>query len=80
MRRADGSKPVVGSSRKIELRVADERDAEIEAPLLAAGERLHARIRLLHQPDELDHLVDVAWPAVVAGEHPVHLADGQRGG
>ena len=43
-----------------EIGIADERDAEVEPALLAAGERLHARVALLGEPDELDHLVDVA--------------------
>ena len=51
-----------------EIGVADERDAEVEPALLAAGERLHARVALLVEPDELDHLVDVARLLVVAGE------------
>ena len=46
-----------------EIGVADERDAEIEPPLLPAGERLHARVALLTEPDEVDHLVDVARAA-----------------
>ena len=58
-----------------ELGVADERDAEVEPALLAAGERLHARVALLAEPDELDHLVDVARVRVVAGEQLVRLAD-----
>ena len=57
-----------------ELGVADERDAEVEPALLAARERLHPRVALLVQADEVDHLVDVARPLVVAGEHPVDLA------
>ena len=39
-----------------ELRVADEREREVEPPLLAAGERLHAGVALLLEPDELDDL------------------------
>ena len=57
-----------------EIRVADERDAEVEPALLAAGERLHARVLLRGETDELDHLVDVARLLVVAGEHAVRLA------
>ncbi len=59
-RRAAGSKPVVGSSRKRMLRIADQAEREVEAPLLPAGERLHARDALLREADELDHLVHVA--------------------
>ena len=43
-----------------ELGIADERDAEVEPPLLAARERLDPRARLLLEPDERDDLVDVA--------------------
>ena len=43
-----------------ELRVADERDAEVEPALLPARQRLHPRARLLLETDERDHLVDVA--------------------
>ena len=60
-----------------EVGIADERDAEVEPPLLAARERLDPRARLLLQPDERDHLVDVARRAVVAGEDRVRLADGE---
>ncbi len=49
-----------------EVGVADEGHAEIEPTLLAAGERLHARVPLLAEPDEVDHLVDVARVRVVA--------------
>ncbi len=67
-RRAAGSKPGRGLVEEHEIGVADERDAEVESALLAAGERLHPRVPLLFQPDELDHLVDVARAGVVAGE------------
>jgi hypothetical protein len=56
-----------------QVRVAHERDAEIEPSLLPTGERLHLRIALLVEADERDHLVDVAASPVVAGEHPVDL-------
>src|SRR5205823_2700159 len=62
-----------------EIRVADEGDAEIEAALLSTRQRLHARVSLLREADQRDHLVDVPGAAVVAGEHPVRLGDGQRG-
>ena len=39
-----------------ELRVADERERQIEPPLLAAGESLHAHVGLVGEPDELEHL------------------------
>ena len=40
-----------------ELGVADEREGEVEPPELAARERAHARVALLGEADELDHLV-----------------------
>ena len=52
-----GSKPVVGSSRKRSSGSPTSASAEVEPALLAAGERLHARVALLLEPDELDHLV-----------------------
>ncbi len=61
-----------------EVGVADERRAEVEPPLLTAGERLHFRVALLGKPDELDHLVDVPRLRVVAREHAMHLADGEQ--
>ena len=58
-----------------ELRVAHERDAEVEPALLAAGERLHPCARLVGEPDELDHLVHVPR---TAGSTP-RTCDGPRG-
>src|SRR5581483_725325 len=58
-----------------EVGVADERDAEVEAPLLTARERLDPRVALLVEADERDHLVDVPGLGVVAGEHRVRLVD-----
>jgi hypothetical protein len=63
-----------------ELRVADERDAEVEPALLPAREHLHPGIRLVGEADQLDHLVDVPRHGVVAGEHPVDLAHGEGAG
>src|SRR5262249_52740279 len=57
--------------------VADECDAEVEPPLLAARERLHARVRFLREPDERDDLVHVARLLVVPGEHGVRLANSE---
>ena len=61
-----------------EVRVADQRYSEVEPALLTAGKSLHARVSLLLEADELDHLVDVARPVVVTGEHAVRLGDGDR--
>ena len=40
-----------------ELRVPDERETEVEAAPLPAGEASHERVALLLEPDELDDLV-----------------------
>jgi hypothetical protein len=61
-----------------EVGVADEGDPEVEATLLAAGQGLHTGVALLSEPDEVDDLVHVAGPLVVAGEEAVHLAHGQE--
>ena len=61
-----------------EVRVADKRYAEVEPALLTAGESLHPRVSLLLEADELDHLVDVARPVVVTGEHAMRLGDRDR--
>src|SRR5581483_7593107 len=67
-----------------ELRVADEGERQVEAALLAAGQRPHPVAALLLEADDLDHLVGVAGPLVVAGEDREALAHGQvreeRGG
>ena len=44
-RRAAGSNPVVGSSRKTQLGVADQREREVEPALLAARKRARALLR-----------------------------------
>src|SRR5262249_24974971 len=61
---------------KDQVGIAYKGDAEVEPSLLAAGKCLHACIPLGAEPDEADHLVDVARRPVVAGEHPVRLGDG----
>ena len=43
-----------------QLGVADQRHADVEAALLAAGEPAGPVVRLALQPDQLDHLVDRA--------------------
>ena len=58
-RRASGSKPVVGSSRKIDLGPADEREREVESAQLAARQRADARVVLLGEADELGQLAAV---------------------
>src|SRR5919106_1971450 len=51
-----------------ELRVADEREREVEAAELAAGERANALVSLPCQAHELDHLRRAPRRRVVAGE------------
>src|SRR5581483_11633820 len=60
-----------------QLRVADQREPEVEAPLLPAGQRSHARVALLVEADERRHLFGVARPCVVAGEHAQALVHGE---
>ena len=61
-----------------QLGVADERQAEVEAAFLPAGQRSHACVALVRQPDDLDHLARVARSPVVAGEHRQALSHRQR--
>ena len=78
VRRAAGSKPVVGSSRKTSSGSPTSATPRSSRRFWPPESVLTRALALLVEPDELDHLVDVARPAVVAGEHPVHLAHGQR--
>src|SRR5262249_51964093 len=48
-----------------------------EPPLLPPGQGLHARVALLAEADEVDHLVHVARPAVVPGEEAGRLPHGE---
>src|SRR5258705_108750 len=68
---------VRGLVEEDEIRIAHERDAEVEASLLPARKRLDACIALFVEPDECDHLVDLARVLVVPREHPVRLPDCQ---
>ena len=78
-RRADGSKPVVGSSRKMSSGSPIRARANVEPPPLAAGQRRAQRVRLAGQADQRDGLVDVPRLAVVAGVQLQALAHGQAG-
>ena len=62
-----------------QLRVADQRQGDVEAALLAAGEPRHASLGLLLEADQADRLGDVARGAVVAGEQLERLPDGELG-
>src|ERR687887_250887 len=57
--------------------VADDAEGEVQAALLAAGERLYPRPALVAETDQVDHLADVAGAGVVAAEQADGLLDGQ---
>ena len=76
-RRADGSNPVVGSSRNKQVGIADEPEREIEPALLAARQCADATRRLLVEIDQLDDLVDRTRRRVEARVHREHLAHGE---
>src|SRR4051794_22988724 len=59
-----------------QLRVAHERQGEVEAAQLPAAERPRVRIRLLGEAGELEDLVHVARGGVEAGPMRDRLADG----
>src|SRR5439155_24243 len=61
-----------------QLRVADEREPEVEPTALAAREASDELVALLPEADQLDHLVDRARLRVVAGEEAQVLRDAQR--
>ena len=77
-RRAAGSKPVVGSSRKTSSGSPTSATPRSRRRFWPPESVFDARVALLLEPDERDHLVDVARLRVVAGEHRVHLAHGER--
>src|SRR5436189_1947454 len=60
-----------------QLWVADERQAEIEPAPLAAGELSRARVALLLEPDQADHLLYRPRVLVIAAELGQLLGDGQ---
>ena len=72
--------PCLAAGRRVEaggrlveeeqLGVADQRDRDVEAALLAAGELAGALVRLLAEADVLDRLVDRPRRAVVPGVEP----------
>ena len=70
---------MVGSSRKTQVRVADERQREVEPPPLAAGELARQRVALGVELDQIDQLLDAATRLVVAAVHLDQLSDGQVG-
>src|SRR3954451_21153550 len=58
-----------------QLRVADERQPEVQAAQLAAGERARPHVLLALEPDQREHLVGVPGVRVHAGEVRERLAD-----
>jgi hypothetical protein len=50
-RRADGSKPVVGSSRKMSSGVPDQRQRDVQPSALSAGQLGAKRVRLSLEAD-----------------------------
>src|SRR6185312_3234574 len=62
-----------------QLRVADQREGDVEPPPLAARERLAGPVRLAAQADERDRVVDRPRRAVVAGVELEALAHRQAG-
>ena len=76
-RRAAGSNPVVGSSRKTRCGSPTSAMPRSTA-LLAAGERLHSCVALLHKPHDFDYLVHIARLRVVPGEEEVRFTHCQK--
>ena len=72
-----GVEPGGGLVQEEQFRVADEGHPDVEAPLLAPGERRDAGVLLRAQADELDHLFGRPRVRVVAGVHGEDLGDGQ---
>jgi hypothetical protein len=61
------------------LGVADQAEREVEAPLLPARERAHARVALVGELDQLQQLVHGARALVPAAVHLEHLGHGELG-
>ena len=78
-RRAAGSKPVVGSSRKTSSGSPTSATPRSSRRFCPPERVLTCASRFSTSPTSADHLVDVARLPVVAGEDPVHLAHGQDG-
>ena len=62
-----------------QLRVADQRQRDVEPPPLSAGQRRGALVGLRGEVDQRERLVDLARSAVVAGVEREALADAQAG-
>ena len=60
-----------------QIGIPDQRERQVEPPALAARQVPGARVALLAQLHQLDHLVDRAAPAVIAAVHLDQLRDRQ---
>ena len=74
----DGIEAGGGLVEEDELRVADQREREVQAADLPARERPRARVGLLAQADEVDDLVRLARARVEGAEVGDRLADAER--
>ena len=64
---------------KEEVRIADQRDADVEPSKLSSGEGAGAGVGPLAEPDVIDRPLDGERLAVVAGVEVERLADGELG-
>ena len=78
LRRACGSRPVVGSSRKIRLRAVDQRNCEQQPLPLASRELAIVTIKQVAERALLDNVVDIGLPLVQRAEHLDGFAYGQE--
>jgi hypothetical protein len=74
---ADGSKPVVGLVQEEQFRIAGQRNRDVQATLLAAGQPHDPAVALAGEPDDVDHLVDRTRMRVAARVHRDRLGHGQ---
>ena len=75
--RAEGSKPVVGSSRNSRSGFTGQGDRDVQPALLAARQLQHPGVALRGQADQVDHLIDRARMRVVPRVHRDRLDYGQ---
>ena len=75
--RAEGSNPVVGSSRNSRSGSPAEGDGDVQPPLLPPGQLQHPGIALGLQADQFDHLVHRARMRVEPCVHRHRLRHGQ---
>ena len=75
LRLAAGSKPVVGSSREDQLRIADQGEREVEPAQLPTGQRPRDRVLLAFEARERDDLVHGSRVGIHCGKVHERLAD-----